>query len=45
MLLLQGGDTALHYACIDGYTEIVKYLLTNGADISATNNVSDKNIS
>ena len=42
MLLLQHGDTALHIACIYGDTEIVKYLLTNGADISATNKVSDK---
>ena len=42
MLLLQNGNTALHIACLNGHTEIVKCLLTNGADISATNDVSDK---
>ena len=42
MLLLQNGNTALHIACLNGYTELVEYLLTNGADISATNDVSDK---
>ena len=42
MLLLQDGNTALHFAYQYGHTEIVKHLLTNGADISATNKVSDK---
>ena len=42
MLLLQNGWTALHYACGNGHTETVKLLLNNNADISATNNVSDK---
>ena len=41
MLLLQGGRTALHYACRNGHTEIVKYLINNNADVSATDNVSD----
>ena len=41
MLLLQGGRTALHWGCSNGHTEIVKYLINNNADISATNNVSD----
>ena len=42
MLLLQYGNTALHLACYNGYTEIVEILLMNNADISATNKVSDK---
>ena len=41
MLLLQGGFTALHLACSKGHTEVVKYLITKNADISATNYVSD----
>ena len=41
MLLLQGGSTALHYGCIKGHVEVVKLLMSNNADISATNNVSD----
>ena len=41
MLLLQGGQTALHWACIYGHLEVVKHLLNNNADISATNDVSD----
>ena len=39
MLLLQNGWTALHYACNLGHTEIAKYLLTNGANLSATDKV------
>ena len=42
MLLLQDGDTALHWACMYGYTGVVEILLMNNADISATNKVSDK---
>ena len=42
MLLLQGGWTALHIACANGYTEVVQYLLTNGANLSATNKVNHK---
>ena len=41
MLLLQYGRTALHWACSNGYTEVVKHLINNNADISATTNVSD----
>ena len=41
MLLLQRGMTALHNACSRGYTEVVKYLINNNGDISATDNVSD----
>ena len=41
MLLLQGGKTALHYACCNGHTEVVKHLINNNADISASDNVSD----
>ena len=42
MLLLQDGQTALHYACGNRHIEIVKYLLTNGASVSATNKVNHK---
>ena len=41
MLLLQHGMTALHIACRDGHTEVVKHLINNNADISAATNVSD----
>ena len=41
MLLLQGGWTALHHACNNGHTEMVKHLINNNADISATTKVSD----
>ena len=41
MLLLQFGMTALHYACSTGYVEVVRHLINNNADISATNDVSD----
>ena len=41
MLLLQGGVTALHWACRNGHLEVVKYFLNNNADISATTDVSD----
>ena len=44
MLLLQHGSTALHLACGFGYTEVVQYLLTNGANHSATNKVNHKTI-
>ena len=40
MLFLQYGQTALHYACMNGHTEIVKYLLTNGANLSVTDQVN-----
>ena len=39
MLLLQNGWTALHHACDWGHTEVAKYLLINGANLSATNKV------
>ena len=42
MLLLQDGWTALHLACYNEHTEVVKILLMNNADVTATNNVSDK---
>ena len=41
MLMLQYGVTALHFACRNGHTEVVKHLINNNADISATSNVSD----
>ena len=41
VLLLQYGWTALHRACINGHLEVVKHLLNNNADISATDDVSD----
>ena len=42
MLLLQFGNTALHFACFNGLTGVVEILLMNNADVSATNKVSDK---
>ena len=42
MLLLQDGWTALHYACFNGKTKVVQYLLTNGANLSATDKVNHK---
>ena len=42
MLLLQFGGTALHIACANGRTEVIQYLLTNGANLSATNKVNHK---
>ena len=44
MLLLQFGNTALHLACANGHTEVVQYLLTNCANLSATNKVNYKTI-
>ena len=44
MLLLQSGSTALHIACLKGKTEVVQYLLTHGANLSATNKVNHKTI-
>ena len=41
MLLLQNGWTVLHWACSRGYTEVMKHLINNNADISVTDNVSD----
>ena len=41
MLLLQHGMTALQCACSNGHTEVVKHLINNNADVSATTNVSD----
>ena len=41
MLLLQDGWTALHKTCVNGHVEVVKLLMSNNADISATKNVSD----
>ena len=41
MLLLQYGYTALHRACYNGHVEVVKLLMSNNADISATDKVSD----
>ena len=40
MLLLQFGKTALHLACGNGHTEVVKHLINNNANISAADNVS-----
>ena len=41
LLLLQSGWTALLYACSNGHVEIVKFLISNKADISAADIVSD----
>ena len=40
MLLLQAGRTALHHACINGHVEVLKLLISNNADVAATDNVS-----
>ena len=42
MLLLQCSRTALHWACINGQVEVVKLLISNNADIVATDNVSER---
>ena len=41
LLLLQFGKTTLHHACGNGHVEIVKFLISNNADISAADSVSD----
>ena len=41
MLLLQGGYTALHWACSNGHVKVVKLLISNNADVAATTNVSE----
>ena len=41
MLLLKDGSTALHEACNNGHVKVVKLLMSNNADISATTKVSD----
>ena len=38
--LKQDGDTALYRAMYNGHTETVDYLLSVGADLNITNNVS-----
>ena len=37
----QDGSTALHWAAGQGHTAVVTVLLDRGADITATDNVSD----
>ena len=37
----QDGSTALHYAASRGHTAVVTVLLDRGADITATDKVSD----
>ena len=39
-ILIQNGNTALHDAAYEGYTEIVDHLVSAGADVNITNNVS-----
>ena len=39
VLLLQDGWTALHYAASNNRPDIIKILITNGADITAVNKV------
>ena len=40
---LQYGDTALIIAARDGHTDIVRELLSSGANVDQFDNVSDKN--
>ena len=39
VILLQNGWTALHFAAYNKHAEIIKVLVSNGADISAINKV------
>ena len=39
-ILIQGGNTALHRAALMGQTETVDHLVSAGADVNITNNVS-----
>ena len=39
VLLLQDGCTALHFAAYNNHPEIIKILITNGADITIVNKV------
>ena len=39
VLLLQDGWTALHLAACNNHPEIIKILITNGADITVVNEV------
>ena len=39
-ILIQGGDTPLHDAAYMGYTETVDHLVSAGANVNITNNVS-----
>ena len=39
VLLLQYDKTALHYAASNNHPEIIKILITNGADVTAVNKV------
>ena len=37
LIFTQVGNTALHYACIEGNVDIIQYLLAQGADASIVN--------
>ena len=39
VLLLQDGRTALHFAASNNHPEMIKILITNGADITAVDKV------
>ena len=39
-IFIQDGNTALHRAALMGYTEIVDHLVSAGAGVNITNNVS-----
>ena len=36
---IQKGNTTLHYACREGYKEVVLLLIEHGADVKAENKV------
>ena len=42
MFSCKNGDTALHQACIGGKLEVVTYLVSQGASLTAQNNVSTR---
>ena len=39
VLLIQNGRTALHIAAINNYPDIIKILISNGADITVVDKV------
>lgn len=44
ILLFQEGRTALHYAALNGYAEVVQHLAIEGASVDSQDNVSTTNM-